>query len=161
MLLGAAACASLPLAGTPAYQTVTQQPGDKVTFGGTAEDVTIEITSEKGIGSAEIERLGPAPKTLTVNYHLKGLEETTAGWAGVRVAAHVASRDGSVSEEVGLGGSPAQPIASTSPYWMPVRIASQDPKIPLEDGYFAVTASPAFIEAAPQRFVLKWIDFYR
>ena len=161
LLLSLSGCAAGPAAGSARYRAVSQQPGDGITIEDGTHDVTIDITSESGIGSMEIQRLGPPPKTLTVNFHLKGLEEMTLSWGDTRVTAHVASGSGNVHEEMGQGGAPAAAIDSTSPYWMPIRIEAEDATIPLKDGYFAVTTPPAFIQAAPQRFLLKWIDFYR
>jgi hypothetical protein len=161
LLVTLAGCTSVPAAAAPRYRAVAVQPGDDVTFGGNSDDVTIDITSERGLGSVEIERLGPPPKTLTVNFHLAGLEELRFSWGDTRVFVYVASSDGSVREEVSLGAQQATSIDSTSPHWTPVRIEADSPKIPLENGFFAATASPSFLQDAPQRFTLQWIDFYR
>ncbi|MGE5601602.1 MAG: hypothetical protein ACM30E_01045 [Nitrososphaerales archaeon] len=161
LLVTIAGCVPLPAARSPRYRAVAVQPGDGVTFQDSIDAVTIDVTSERGIGSVEIERLGLPPKTLTVNVHLTGLEELRFSWGDTRLFVHVASSDGSVSEEVSLGAKQATSIDSTSSYWAPVRIEAQDPEIPLANGFFAVTAPAAFLQAAPQRFALEWIDFYR
>jgi hypothetical protein len=161
LLFGLVGCTSIPAANSPVYRVVSAQPGDRVIVGGTTGDVTIDITSERGIGKAEIERLGAPPETLTINFHLKGLEELQFAWASATVVANVASGDGSLSEEVRVGGGQASPIDSASPYWTPVRIEPPNAEIPLDSGYFAVTASPGFLQAAPVGFSLQWIDFYR
>jgi hypothetical protein len=162
--LGMAGCLAVPAmssAGSAQYRVVSQQDGDGITIDSTTPDVTIDITSERGIGSTEILRAGQPPKSLTIKLHLKGLEEMSLAWDATRVTAHVGSGNGDVREEVSVDGGRAASIDNASPYWMPIRIESADRLIPLRNGYFAVTAPPAFIEAAPQRFTLKWIDFYR
>ncbi len=165
LLLGLVGCVAVPPAAAPRFRVESAQPGDTVKIDDTTDDVVIDITSERGIGSAAIVRSGKPPKTLTFRLHLKALEEFDLDWSGARVSAHVASADGSVREEVTLPGKPAQPIDAASPYWMPVRIEAKDPTIPLQDGFFAVGAPPAFLqpsdETAPRHFSLKWIDFYR
>jgi hypothetical protein len=161
LLVAMAGCTSVPAAATPRYRAVAVQPGDDVTFHGDTGGVTIDITSERGLGSVEIERLGPPPKTLTINFHLKGLEELRFSWGDTRLFVYVGSGDGSVREELGLAAQQATPIDSTSLYWATVRIEAENPKIPLENGFFAVSAPPAFLQDAPQRFTLQWIDFYR
>jgi hypothetical protein len=161
LLFTIAGCAPVPASGGPRYRAVAVQAGDNVAFHESNGAVTLDITSERGLGSVEIERLGAPPTALTINFHLKGLEELRFSWGGARLFVHVASGDGSVREEIGRASQPATPIDSTSPYWAPVRIDAQNPQIPLENGFFAVTAPPAFLQEAPQRFTLQWIDFYR
>lgn len=160
LLFAVAGCASAPAAAAPGFRALALEPGDGITVGGTTDDVTIDITSERGIGKVEMVRTGAPPKSLIVNLHLKGLEELRWSWNDATLLVHVASGDGSVREELGLGGQAAV-IASGSPYWAAVQIEAENPAIPLEDGFFAVTAPPAFLQAAPERFTLKWIDFYR
>lgn len=161
LLFGLAGCVAVPAAPAPELRAVGVQDGDQVTIKDATEHVTIDITSARGIGKAEILRTGPAPQALTFNLHLKGLEELRLSWGNVALAIHVASGDGSVRQEVSPGGGQAAPIDSSSPYWAPVVIDAADPQIPLTDGSFSVAAPPAFLQAAPQRFALQWIDFYR
>ena len=62
LLLGLAGCSatpsapSAPAAGSAQYRVMSQQPGDGITIEDATQDVTIDITSEKGIGSTEILR---------------------------------------------------------------------------------------------------------
>ncbi len=161
LLLLLAGCDTGPATGAPRFRAISLQPGDGITIDDSTDEVTIDINSEKGLGSVEIERLGLPPKALTVNFQLKGLEELRFTWGSTRIFVYVASGSGAVREEAGLAGGQATPIDSTSPYWMPVRIEAENPKIPLQNGFFAVTAPQAFLQAGPQRFTLKWIDFYR
>ncbi len=161
LLLALAGCAAGPATGASPYRAVGVQPGDSVTVGGTASHVEIDVTSERGIGKVGIERTGRPPQALTVNLHLKGLEELRWSWGETTVLVHVASGDGSVREELVQGSAAPAAIDEASPYWAAVQIKGQDRSIPLADGFFAVTAPPAFLQAAPSRFTLQWIDFYR
>lgn len=140
LLLGLAACAASPAANAPRFRASELQPGDGLTISDATDDVVFDITSEKGIGKIEFERLGRAPQTVTFNLHLKGLEGYTLAWGDQTVTGRYAST-----------GGPADPL---------VRIEGT-PTIPLQDGYFVLTAPPAFIKDAPRRFTLQWIDFYR
>lgn len=161
LLLGLAACSAAPAQSGPRFRAVALQPGDDVTISDATGDVVFDITSEKGIGRIEFERLGAPPETVTMNLRIKGLEEFRFTWGDVRVTGHVSTQDGVVREDMSRAGGQAAAIDETSPYWMPVRIEAASAQIPLEDGYFAVVAPPAFIEDAPTRFTVQWIDFYR
>ena len=125
-------------------------------------DVTVDVHSESGIGSAQLTQTGgDAPTSVTMRLYLKGLEQFTLQSPAATVTAAVSSHDGSVSESVTIQGGTAQPIGPDSPYWMLVKISAADTSIPLQDGYFQVQAPTAFIEAASREFTLHWVDFYR
>lgn len=141
---------------------VSIQAGDEIRFDQTNEDVVAYVTSEKGIGRIDLRRQGAAPRTLTLNLELKGLEELSLTWGDVVVTAHVSSIDGTVRENLTLQGGEATPINDASPYWMPLRIdAAASERIPLESGHFVVNAPKALLDDAPERFSIRWIDFYR
>ena len=57
----------------------------------------------------------------------------------------------------------AQLISEDSPYYMPIRIESENSElgIPLEDGYFEIDAPVDFFAGAYDGFAISWIDFYR
>ncbi len=156
-----AACVAVPAASI----TYTVTPGKedaKVTYQASGRDVTVEIRSPSGIGSAQLAQTGgTAPTSLTMRLYLKGLEQFTFQYPAATVTAAVSSHDGSVSESVSIQGGAAQPIGPDSPYWMPVKIGAADTSIPLQDGYFQVQAPRAFLEAASREFALHWVDFYR
>jgi hypothetical protein len=168
VLLALAGCVPLPEA-TPAGPTVrlaALAPGDSIAVEEAADgSVILDITSARGIGRAEIERLGPAPASLVLRLRLKGLEEFRLVWGDTEVTAHVGSGSPAVRQELSRPGATpsaaAAEIDSTSPYWLPIRIEAANPTIPLADGFFAVSAPPAFLQAAPARFTVRWIDFYR
>ena len=141
LLLGLAACAPVPSADGPRFRALNEQPGDKVRIEDAGDAVTFDITSERGIGRIEIERLGSAPQTVKFHLRIKGLEEYRLTWGEQTVTGHYSST-----------GGQSDPT---------VRIESENPKLPLQDGYFVLTAPPAFIQDAPRRFTLQWIDFYR
>lgn len=140
LLIGLAACAASPSAGVPRFRASALQPGDGLTINDATGDVVFDITSERGIGRIEFERLGAAPQTVAFNLHLRGLEEYRLTWDGQTVTGNHSST-----------GGPADPA---------IRIEGT-PTIPLQDGYFVLTAPPAFIQDAPRKFTLQWIDFYR
>jgi hypothetical protein len=147
----------------PVTYSVTPGKGDaEVSYQASGGDVTVEVRSESGIGSAQLAQTGgPTPTSVMMRLYLKGLEQFTFEYPAATVTAEVSSHDGSVSESVSLQGAAAQPIGADSPYWMPVTIRATDPSIPLKDGFFEVRAPKAFIEAASREFSLHWVDFYR
>jgi hypothetical protein len=161
LLVGLAACAAVPSSPAPRFRAVALQPGDGLTIEDATDDVVFDITSKKGIGKIEFERLGAPPKTVTFHLHLKGLEEFRFTWANHRITGHVSSEDGTPREEASSADGQAAAIDPSSPYWMPVSIEAEDPTIPLTGGYFVVAAPPTFIQDQPTRFTLQWIDFYR
>jgi hypothetical protein len=156
-----AACVAVP----PASITYSVTPGKEdaaVSYQANGREVTVTVRSRSGIGSAQLAQTGgPAPASVAINLHLKGLEQFTFQYPAAAVTAAVSSHDGSVSESVSVNGGAAQPITADSPYWMPLKINAADPAIPLKDGYFEVQAPPAFIDAGGREFALRWVDFYR
>ena len=155
------ACVAVPL--QPVTYNVTPGKEDAaVTYQVNGGDVMVDVRSQSGIGSAQLAQTGgPAPTSVTMRLHLKGLEQFTFQYPAATVTASVSSHDGSVSESVSLEGGAAQPIGADSPYWMPVKISATDPSIPLKDGYFEVQAPKDFITSASREFTLHWVDFYR
>lgn len=141
LLLGLAACAASPAGSAPRFGTSALQPGDGLTIEDATRDVVFDITSEKGIGKIEFERFGAAPETVTFKLRLKGLEEYRLTWGDQTVTGHYPS-----------SGGPADPN---------LRIESENPTIPLQDGYFVLRAPSEFLHDAPVKFTLQWIDFYR
>jgi hypothetical protein len=155
--------ACVPAGGAPITYTVTPGKGDpEVTYQASGADVTVEIRSQSGIGSAQLtQNDGGAPSAVTMNLYLQGLEQFTFEYSTATVTAAVSSHDSSVSESVSLQGGAAQPISADSPYWMPVNINATDPSIPLKDGYFEIRAPRDFLASASRAFTLRWVDFYR
>lgn len=138
------------------------QPGDRIEIHQSTEDVKAYITSEKGIGRIDLTRTQTPPRTLTLFFQLGGLEEMALTWGDVRVLAHVSSIDGSVREAFSLGTGETTPISDSSPYWVPLRIEAETPvRFPLMSGQFVIEAPKAFLDEAPEKFSLRWIDFYR
>lgn len=160
-MFGAAFLRSKP-GGVVGLDATYLQSGDRITIDQSTQDVKAYITSEKGIGRIDLIRTQRPPRSLTLSFQLKGLEELTFSWGAVRVLAHVSSIDGSVREELALGPGEAAPISDASSYWMPLRIEADTPaRFPLASGQFVVNAPKAFLDEAPKEFSLRWIDFYR
>lgn len=160
MLLAGCAFGAAP-AQLPAFRSVGTQPGDDITFDVTAVEAVIGIASQRGIGSVEIERLAVVPAQLALHMQLKGLEELQLSWNEAELRIHVSSLDGTVRQELALSAGQPAIIEPEHPYWAPVRIVAEDPAIPLESGYFEILAPPALRQDAPERFGVRWVDFYR
>ena len=167
LLLGLAGCVAVPpeMSGdarttgaddrpvnpTARFRAVALQSGDELTIDqrGTA-DAAFDITSERGIGQIEFERLGAAPATLAFRLHLKGLEQFTLTWG-----------DNTATVNYPSSGGPRAMTDPADPLAMLVTVEADNPTIPLQEGHFVVIAPAQFIEDAPQRFSIQWIDFYR
>ena len=144
------------------YDVTPGKEDAAVTYQVNGGDVTVDVRSQSGIGSAQLAQTGgPAPASVTMRLYLKGLEQFTFQYPAATVTASVSSHDGSVSESVSLQGGAAQPIGADSPYWMPVKINATDRSIPLQDGSFEVQAPKDFLTTASREFTLHWVDFYR
>jgi hypothetical protein len=144
------------------YRVTPGKEDATVTYQVNGGEVTVDVRSKSGIGSAQLTQTGgDAPTSVTMRLYLKGLEQFTFQYPAATVTTAVSSHDRSVSENVTIQGGAAQPIGPDSPYWMPVKIGAADTSIPLQDGYFQVQAPRAFIEAASREFTLHWVDFYR
>jgi len=155
------ACVAVPLQPVT-YNVASGKEDAEVTYQVSGGDVTIEVRSQSGIGSAQLAQTGgPTPASVTMRLYLKGLEQFTFQYPGATVTASVSSHDGTASESVSVKGGTEQSIDADSPYWMPVTINATDPSIPLKDGYFAVQAPKAFLTSASREFSLRWVDFYR
>lgn len=156
LLLGLAGCAAIPPVTprptpTPGrLQPHTTQAGDMITADFRTDNFVIWIESEKGIGKANFERRDAAPASVTFHLRLKGLEQFTLTWGDRTATVNYPSS----------GGPPVTPDPA-DPLAMPVTIEAATPTIPLQDGYFVVTAPAQFIQDAPERFMIQWIDFYR
>jgi len=144
------------------YRVTPGKEDATVTYQVNGRDVVVDVYSQSGIGSAEMTQTGgPAPASVTMRLHLKGLEQFTFRYPAAAVTASVSSHDGSVSESVSIQSGAAQAIDPSSPYWMTVTINATDPSIPLKDGYFEVWAPKDFLTSASREFTLHWVDFYR
>jgi hypothetical protein len=155
------ACVAVPLQPVT-YNVAPGKEDAEVTYQVSSGDVTIEVRSQSGIGSAQLAQTGgPAPTSVMMRLYLKGLEQFTFEYPAATVTAEVSSHDGSVSESVSIQSGAAQAIDPSSPYWMTVTINAADPTIPLKDGYFGVQAPKAFLTSASREFFLRWVDFYR
>ncbi len=81
----------------------------------------------------------------------------------ITLEAAVSSQDGNV--RIWKNGKEDSPLDAKSPYWMEIRMFSDDGKpvrtIPLDDGYFEVQLPKALFENNPKSITISWIDFYR
>ena len=144
------------------YKVTPGKEDAAVTYRVSGGDVTVEVRSPSGIGSAQLSQTGGgAPTSMTMNVHLKGLEQFTFQYPAATVTAAVSSHDGSVSESVSARGSAEQAIGPDSPYWMAIETVAADKSIPLRDGYFAVQAPGDFFAGSYREFSVSWVDFYR
>lgn len=130
------------------------------------EGVVLEISSPRGIGRATVERTaGPWPKKVVLRLYLKGLESLRVEVGQWGFEASVMSYPPYQTRLRVHGPDPMPPVDPKSPYWVEVRMLDSEgkpaSKIPLEGGYFELAIPHAFLEKAPQKLLIHWIDFYR
>lgn len=150
----------------PAFNIVTPKSSDRVTLAVAGAEATLDIFSETGIGGAEVRlSAGEFPQKMLLRLHLQGLEELRVFYADQVLLASVSSsgkREVRQSRGVARGDSLEwQPLEPGSRYWMEIRIAGDNPQIPLTGGYFEVQLPRFFREERISQFSLRWIDFYR
>jgi hypothetical protein len=158
-----AACQGQP-ARQPTYSISVSGAGNQVISTSTGPESLFEVRSETGLGSAGVEQTaGHSPARLLIRLHLEGLEEFDFEYDDVVVLVSVSSHgDQAVSERIRTAGSEETPIASDSPYWMPVQVVETPASSGQNStGYFEVQAPQEFIQGKHKAFAMRWIDFYR
>lgn len=154
----------LPSAGAaPRIESVDS--GNTLTFAVEKGVTTIDITSERGIGAAQV-RFSPdaATETIVLRFHLQGLEQVVFDNGAQQLEISVSSHTPSAVSQLLRTSAGVQTLGETNELWATVELVASDgsePAIPLQDGYIAVTLPTRFIDAAHPRLSLRWIDFYR
>ncbi len=158
-----AACAA-PQQAPPVFEITTAKPQDQVTYTWQDDTAFFDIRSESGIGSARVVRTaGNMPPRIIIRAHLRGLENFTFTFAQDKVEVSIPSSGNHtpILASQHEGSTEYIPLNSNSPLWMPTRIVSNNPAIPLNNGYFEMGAPRAFLEGDTREFSIAWIDFYR
>lgn len=130
----------------------------------------LDVVSRSGIGQADVHlTAGTRPPRLILRLHLRGLEQFRLIYDDSIITAAV----GSVGQPVirqqrSLVSAPAQAqvetLRATSRFWLPLRLVTDsaaEPRIPLENGFFELEASPDLLASDVRDFRFEWIDFFR
>lgn len=157
-----AGCASA--AEDPQFKITTNRDNDKVEVKVESDKAVFSVHSPFGISQTVIERTdGNWSDIVMLRLHLKGLENFKVSNGIITLEAAVSSQDGKV--RLWKDGKEDSPPDSKSPYWMEIRMVSDDGKqattIPLDDGYFEIQLPKALLEDNPKLITINWIDFYR
>ena len=148
----------------PQFKITTKRDNDMVDVEVKDASMVFSVHSSFGISQAVIEStIGNWPDTMILQLHLKGLENFKVTNGKVTLEAAVSSQDGKV--RLWKDGKEDSPLDSKSPYWMEIRMVSDDGKptttIPLTEGYFEIQLPKALFEDNPKSITVNWIDFYR
>ena len=154
------------VSGQKGWKVECPKEGDRIEIFPQKEGVILEISSQRGIGQASVERTaGPWPKPVFLRFRLRGLESLRVEVGPWGVEASVMSYPPYQTRVRVHGPEPLPTVDPKSPYWVEIRMVDSAgkpaSKIPLEGGYFEVRIPPAFLEKAPQKMQIHWIDFYR
>ena len=149
---------------TPPFKLTTKRSDDRVEVKSDQDKVVFDVRSPFGISSATIERtIEKWPDLVLIQLRLKGLENFKVSTDKLKLEASVSSQNG--DERRWKDGKEDSPLISKSPYWMEIRIMSNDGKpakaLPSKDGYIEMQLPKKFFEDNPKSFMLEWIDFYR
>jgi hypothetical protein len=158
------ACGAAP-SGQVTFQVTPSKQDAKITVDANQERAIIQIVSPSGIGGAELSIVGPVPKEILMQLHLRGLEELDFSYGPTTVTVAISSSPGNaVHESVLVPGSQDTEISQPSPYWMEVRIVPEGnapATIPLQEGYIEVRAPADLLSSGARTFALRWVDFFR
>jgi len=123
----------------------------------------VEIVDPRGIGKATLVRESDKwPVAVAIRLHLKGLES-------FQVASPVMALEWSISST----GRPAsrcsvrsakggeRELKDDDPLFTSVKIVGKEVAIPLADGFFEVRLPAKWLDEAPAKVELRWIDFFR
>lgn len=132
-----------------------------VSFSTTNDVVIVKITSEKGIGEAELRRLNSTwPKKIRIQIHLKGLElfEIQTGKQTIRLAV---SSSGEPTSSVSIEEKGKDKVLLVEdPLFIKVHLVADEKKIPL-DGHFEFELPAGLLSKEADTMKVRWIDFYR
>ena len=162
MVLGLAGCKMV--SEEPVIEVVVRKDGDAVETAVADKIAIFDIFSQIGIGDAKVSFIsGERPEVILFRVYLTGLEEFKFGYGDTEIKVSVSSSgENAVLESVSQNGE-TQPVSKESPYYMPVRVESENSEmgIPLEDGYFEIEAPADFFAGEYDEFAISWVDFYR
>jgi hypothetical protein len=154
---------SMPTAATPAIELTGD--GDALTITLADAVTTIDITSARGIGAAQV-RFSPTsiPKEIVLNFHLQGLEYALLDNGAQQLEISISSNTPYVVSQSHTTAAGVEVLDANDGRRARVELtppAGAQPVIPLQAGTIAVTLPPAFIDAEHPLLSLRWIDFYR
>ena len=128
----------------------------------------LDVVSRSGIGQADVHlTAGARPPRLVVRLHLRGLEQFRLIYGDTIVTAAVTSVGQPViRQQRSRVSAPAQEetLRATSRFWLPLRLVTDsatEARIPLENGFFELEASPDLLASDVRDFRFEWIDFFR
>jgi hypothetical protein len=164
--IGMVACTAWPAHGEPVWVAIANRD-DRITWTIAEDNLTVDIYSPGGIGSARILLAADRdPQRVLLRFHLAGLEGLRFTSNSTVVTVSVPSTDESaVRQEVTLADGEPWAITADSPYWMEIRlIADEAPSRhakPVTDGYVEAEIPQHFLQRPLSPFLIEWVDFYR
>ena len=147
----------------PQFKITTKRDNDKVEVKVENDKSVFSVHSPFGISQAVIERADENWSDIVkLRLQLKGLENFKVTNGMITLEAAVSSQDSSV--RLWKDGKEDSPLAAQSPYWMKIRMFSNEGKLVKTiqfDGYFVIQLPKALFEDNPKSITVNWIDFYR
>lgn len=145
-------------------EAVPAKAGDQVDVQVNAGTATLDITSQTGIGGADVMVVsGPYPVGIVFRLHLKGLEQFTLAYDNTMIRVAVASDGTNQVWQSLIQDGVEQPLTAESPYWLPVTVtvAGGTDSATLAEKTYVLKAPTDLLQRQPSRFKIDWIDFFR
>lgn len=164
VLAASAAIAGASTSQPSRLKVAAEGDGNSVTVSDDGEAVIVEVRSRGGIGRATAKfGSGALPQKIILRLHVKGLEEFRLSYGQTALIVRVSSSNPSITQSLVLPNGDEQPIPSTSPSRLAVRIVSDQakPRIPLDHGHFEITFPKHYLREGSRDFSVQWIDFFR
>ena len=156
-------------AGEPSsFKISTQRADDRVETSLADGAALVSIHSPMGISHATVQRVADCwPRQLTVQLHLRGLENLRIGNGQITIETRAPSRDQEHLCQMWKDNTANERLAldTHSPYWIEIRMPGKDVKpnglVPRDERYYELRLPPALLEENPKAISIGWIDFYR
>ena len=140
----------------PAFEIVTGQESDQVTFEISGDELRFDVQSETGIGNAEIKLTsGQWPEIVLIRVHKPGLESFKFSYPDTVVEVSVPSTDDrKVLRSVMQIGKDIEPAGEETEFFMAVEMDEQK-------NWIQVQSPAGFHQLNPDELRIDWIDYYR
>lgn len=150
------------------FKISTQRADDRVETSLADGAAVVSIHSPTGISRATIQLTADRwPGQVTVQLHLRGLENLRIGNGQITIETRAPSRDQEHLCQMWKDKTANERLAldTHSPYWIEIRMPGKDAKpngdIPRDEGYFEFKLPQALLEEDSKTISIGWIDFYR
>jgi hypothetical protein len=113
---------------------------------------TVDITSDRGIGSATITLGRIRPTRLRLRLHLRGLEQCTLSQGATTLGLSVASTADHTIRRWVTHDHTELPVTASDPRWLPLRMG---------DDVYVIDVPQVILTGDTPALTVQWVDFFR